>query len=505
MSSAESPITKAQEESPTFFGRLRPGRWLAPVVVCCMTVTMLALFTWPVRRMFASVEIAYNEGWNAYKQDMVVHAIPLYGTPRAQFTGSTGYPPISFHLVGWFGRSGSVTAAGRWVSLVSLIVAGIFVALIVRHESGSRWAALFSVLLYELGIAVLLPSRIGMNDPQLLGEVFSACGLYFYLRSPESSRLLLVSALSFCLAVFTKQNLLAFPLAVTLDLLFRSRKEFARWIGALLLFGGFLLALTLLIDGRYFFVDLTAPRAYSVKDGWTHLHLYLSMFQGPLVIAGVWAILVLRSRMVLAAAFFFSHFLGFFFAGGDGVISNIFFNALMATVVLCGIACADGTSAPAEARPSLLGPKAGPLLMLAVFGCILLIVPGQLLHDVKDARGLRQSEEEFRSSVQLVQSRPGPALCETLLLCYQAAKPFAYDAFFVRDQIQIGRLQEEKVAQLLRAHYFQTIQVNVPGEQSNWPTESVVPERFTSGFMQELGEYYVAQMRNSQFIIFVPK
>jgi hypothetical protein len=77
---------------------------------------------------------------------------------------------------------------------------------------------------------------------------------------------------------------------------------------------------------------------------------------------------------------------------------------------------------------------------------------------------LHQSEDEFRSSVQLVKSRPGPALCETLLLCYEAVKPFEYDAFFVRDQIQIGRLQEGKVAQLLRTHYFQTIQVNVPGE-----------------------------------------
>src|SRR5882724_1548641 len=104
MSGAESPITKAQEESPTFLGRLRPGRWLAPAVVWCMTVTMLALFRWPVRRMFAGVEIAYKEGWNAYKQNMVVHGIPLYGTPRAQLTGSTGYPPLSFHLVGWFGH-----------------------------------------------------------------------------------------------------------------------------------------------------------------------------------------------------------------------------------------------------------------------------------------------------------------------------------------------------------------------------------------------------------------
>jgi hypothetical protein len=143
--------------------------------------------------------------------------------------------------------------------------------------------------------------------------------------------------------------------------------------------------------------------------------------------------------------------------------------------------------------------------MLAVFVCILIIVPGQLRHDIEDARGLHQSEAEFRSAIQLVKSRPGPALCESLLLCYQAGKPFGYDAFFVLDQIQIGRLKEEEVAQLIRTHYFQTIQVNIPGEQANWPTELVEPQRFTQTFMRELGEHYLAAMRTSQFILFVPK
>jgi len=220
-------MDRAQEGRRFFLGRLTPGNWLAPAVLGCMTLTLLALFVFPVRRIFADVEVTYNEGWNAYKQAMAAHAIPLYGAPRAQFTGSTGYPPLSFHLIGWLGRMGSFTAAGRWVSLISLIVAGVFVALIVRRESGSPWASLFSFLLYEIGVVILLPNRVGMNDPQLLGEALSACGLYFYLRSSGSNRLLYISAFAFCLAGFTKQNLIAFPIAVGLDLLLRSRKEFA--------------------------------------------------------------------------------------------------------------------------------------------------------------------------------------------------------------------------------------------------------------------------------------
>lgn len=498
-------MDRAQEGRRFFLGRLTPGNWLAPAVLGCMTLTLLALFVFPVRRIFADVEVTYNEGWNAYKQAMAAHAIPLYGAPRAQFTGSTGYPPLSFHLIGWLGRMGSFTAAGRWVSLISLIVAGVFVALIVRRESGSPWASLFSFLLYEIGVVILLPNRVGMNDPQLLGEALSACGLYFYLRSSGSNRLLYISAFAFCLAGFTKQNLIAFPVAVGLDLLLRSRKEFATWAAALLVSVGLMLTLTFLIDGRYFFVDLTAPRAYSVREAWTHLHKYLSTFQVPLVIAGVWSVLALRSRTALACAFFLSHFAGFFFVGGDGVDFNVFFNALMATVILCGIALTEVTFASARSRPTLLNLSAGPVLMLAVFGSVLINIPGLLLNDFGDARNLRHREVEFRSAVQFVKTRSGPALCENLLLCYQAVKPLEYDAFFVLDQLQIGRLQEDQVTKLLRTHYFQTVQVNVPEEQANRPAELVEPRRFTRTFMRELGERYAVGMRTSQLIVFVPK
>src|SRR6266436_1170186 len=232
MRGVETPMDRAQEGRRFFLGRLTPGNWLAPAVLGCMTLTLLALFVFPVRRIFADVEVTYNEGWNAYKQAMAAHAIPLYGAPRAQFTGSTGYPPLSFHLIGWLGRTGSFTAAGRWVSLISLIVAGVFVALIVRRESGSPWASLFSFLLYEIGVVILLPNRVGMNDPQLLGEALSAAGLYFYVRNPQSMRSLCASALLLCLAGFTKHNLIAFPAAIAIDSFLRSRRAFITWAGA---------------------------------------------------------------------------------------------------------------------------------------------------------------------------------------------------------------------------------------------------------------------------------
>src|SRR6266702_2115626 len=181
------------------------------------------------------------------------------------FRTGTAYPPLSFHLIGWLGTPSTFTAMGRWVSLISLMATGIFVSLIVRRAGGSRQTAVFSFLLYVIGIALLSPDRIGMNDPQLLGEALTVAGLYFYFRNPDSNRHLCVSALLFCLAGFTKPNLLAFPAAVAIDLLLRSRRAFATWAGAMVLCAGFLTAVTLLIDGRYFPIHLMVGggRAYS--------------------------------------------------------------------------------------------------------------------------------------------------------------------------------------------------------------------------------------------------
>jgi len=488
--------------------------WLSTAVICLMTATFLALFWFPVRRTSANVEVNYNEGWNAYRAAMVASGIPLYGTPPHGFGTGTAYPPLSFHLIGGLGTTRTFTAIGRWVSVASLIVTGVFVSLIVRRASGSRQVAVFSFLLYEIGIAILRPDRIGMNDPQLLGEALSAAGLYFYIRNPVSARLLCVSGLLFCLAGFTKQNLIAFPAAVAIDLLLRSLKAFATWAGAMLLSAGLLTALTLIIDGRYFLVHLVGSgRAYSYWIAWSSLHHYVLTFQSLLVIGTAWSILAFRSRTVFVAAFVLTHVLAFLLAGGSGVDLNIFFNALAATVIVCGIALSDITFALARLRPTALNSTAA-LMLAVVFISILIFVPGQLRRDREQIRLLRAHENEFNSVVEFVKTRPGPALCESLLLCYEAGKPFEYEPYSVRDLLKTGRLHDDDILQLLRTHHFQTVQIGLFTDEEKL-TESVdlrssltstqKERRFTPEFMQELLEDYQLSKRTSQMAIFCPR
>src|SRR5215472_6703221 len=509
----------ATRASVSLFGEPARDTWISAIVICLMFITMLALFRFPVRRIFANVEVNYNEGWNAYRADMVAKGLRLYGEPPQGFGTATAYPPISFPLISWLGRANTYLEVGRLVSLFALIATGLFVGLTVRKAGGSKLTAIFCFLLYEIGIAVLRADRIGMYDPQLLGEALSAAGLYFYVRDPDSRRLLCLSALFFCIGGFTKHNLLAFPMAVAIDLMFRSWRAFATWAGAMVVSAGLLTAATMLVDGRYFFVHLMGGgggRAYSFMAAWSQFHHYVEKFQCLLVLATAWSIRALRSRTVFVAAFVLSHGLAFLLGGGYGVDLNIFFNGFAATVIICGLALSDISSALVALRPGAFNPAAAIMFGL-FFISIMIYVPGQVKRDRKAMRDLPEAEKEFQSGVDFLKARSGSALCESHLLCYESGKPFEFEPFSVRDQMMTGKIHEADVLQLLKTHHFQTVEVSLRSDEENLSNSELRaslssdqkdPEkmrRFSPNFMNELLRDYQLSMRTPDMAFFSAK
>lgn len=493
--------------------------WLSAIVNCLMLATMAALFYYPFRRTFTNVEVNYNEGWNAYRADMVARKIPLYGEIPHGFGTATAYPPLSFHLVALLGKASNFAVTGRCVSLIALLATGIFVGLIVKESGGTPQTAIFSFFLYEIGIALLRADRIGMYDPQLLGEALSAAGLYFYVRNPDCSRLLIASATFFCLAGFTKHNLIAVPAAVGLDLLIRSRKSFVTWAAAMALSAGLLTAATLLIDGRYFFSHLLGgggARTYSYFMAWSQFHHYAERLLGLLVIGTAWSIVLLQSRRVFSFAFAVTHVLAFLLAGGYGIDLNIFFNAFAITAIVCGIAISDIHFALLESRGNV--SWSGASLMCGLFFInIMLFVPGQLRRDRQLLRALPAQQAEFNSAVNFVKSHPGPGLCESHLLCFEAGKPFEFEPFSVRDQVMAGRIPESDVLDLLKTRHFQIVEIALRSDeadlspadlQKSLGSDQKDPEkerRFSPNFMTELLQDYQLSLRTKDMVIFCPK
>jgi hypothetical protein len=506
---AWKPATLSLDENPG-------NTWLSTFVISFMIAILVALFWCPVRRMFANVEINYNEGWNAYQAARVASGTALYRTPPGTFATGTGYPPLSFHLVSALGNTKTFVSRGRWVSLISLLTIGILVALIVRSEGGSQAAAIFSFLLYEIAIALMLPDRIGMNDPQLLAEAFSMAGLYCYVRNVVSFRMVCMAAFFFCLAGFTKQTLIAFPAAVGLDLFLRSRRTFLVWAGAMIFAAGSFATLTFLLDGRYLLVHITGKRTYSYWLAWSQFHRYALLFQTLLVIACAWSMYAFRSRRVFVLAFLFSNVLAFLLAGGAGVDMNIFFNALAATVIACGLSLSDIRFALQGWRAPILNGMS-VLMFALVFISVMIFVPGQLRRNRRELHGLPAREGEFLSAVEFTRARPGPAMCESLLLCYEAGKSFEFEPFTVGDQMRTGEIKEDEVFRLLRMHHFQTIQIALRSDEQDlkdWAdlraslaSDQSDPDkqrRFTPNFMKELLTDYHLSKRTSEMALFSP-
>lgn len=458
-----------------------------------------ALLVAPLAAMFGHAATNYNEGWNAYHQQQAMLGKPLYGSPPGLV--GMNYPPISFHLIGLASRlTGDVNQTGRWVALVSLALVAVLCGAVVRRFTGSTPLAAWTALNTVIWLSVYMPDRIGMNDPQLLGTAFSLLGLYLYIREPEKRLWLCLSAAAFTASVFTKHNLLAFPAAVGLHLMFRRQwKGLLIWGGAVAGGSALLIALTQWLDGPYFFANILAPRART--SGLEEVTAYLTTFQLPLALAAFWALRRVgwTSVSVMALALILSHVVAAAFAGGDGVDKNIFFDCIFSLVMA-------GSLLFAEYAPMLTGLRQrgfllATLLAAPAFG-IALAMPQALRLDWAAVRQLPARGRDFDFAVALLRSRPGPALCQDLLLCFEAGKPFLYDPYFADAERLAGRLREEELLALADHASFRTVQLNL-----NWGEKGLKPGarfRFTAGFIDALLQRYHVVALQERSVVLAP-
>src|ERR1700704_4847076 len=85
-------------------------------------LALLALYflVWPVWRAQVPLEIAQNEGWNAYHADAAVGGGVLYPSPDTLIVNN--YPPLSFYALGWLGKIfGDALYVGRVLSLAATL------------------------------------------------------------------------------------------------------------------------------------------------------------------------------------------------------------------------------------------------------------------------------------------------------------------------------------------------------------------------------------------------
>ncbi|HSP69605.1 MAG TPA: glycosyltransferase family 39 protein [Bryobacteraceae bacterium] len=224
----------------------RRGLWvasaMAAVVILCYGATML----------WASNELSPAESVVAAQSLMLVHDGTLYYDLKHYPYTVCAYMPAFYWLESGLIRLGlSAFHAGRWISLTALLSLILLSGKLVLLYTGDRHAAWVASL--STASSSLLASWGTVGQVDTLAAFFALAAFYqysrFHLRGEST---LWIAGVCAALALFTKQTMVAAPLAILVLLWTRDRKK-ALTFGAI--FGAGMAALVLginaALDGRF--------------------------------------------------------------------------------------------------------------------------------------------------------------------------------------------------------------------------------------------------------------
>src|SRR5208337_3786672 len=99
--------------------------------IAILALLAVWFMVWPVWRAGFPIEIAQNEGWNAYHADAAMGAVALY--PATDTLIVNNYPPLSFYVVGTIAKVTGVDAlyVGRALSLLAVVALGGLIARVI--------------------------------------------------------------------------------------------------------------------------------------------------------------------------------------------------------------------------------------------------------------------------------------------------------------------------------------------------------------------------------------
>lgn len=427
-------------------------------------VLVLLLLSLPIARLPMTLSIDYNEGLHTYHAVDAMAGRQLY-PPDLR---AIGYPPLSYYVVGAIGRlAGNHVIAGRATALASLVGVAAAAGWIVVLLGGGRDAGVLTAIVTVGIVAALAPVYVGMNDPELLARAVSMLAFAMYLRrraTPTAGRLVGVAAL-IAGALFMKQTLLPVPFAIGWDLWRRSRTGFAMWGGALV---GLLVvagAIVQTASGGRFASEVLMPREL-VFEHWIGLAESTLLRLAPLLIVATPIVWRARGDLaVLREYFVISLLAGLILSAGAGTDVNFFFDLYIATAVAIGL----GVASTAERS---LGRRS---LLAAVVVFLVAAVPFRVLTPAR-YRALTAQAAESRADSQVLAGIDGDAMCENLLLCVWAGKPFALDPFLVSEKIVGGRIAEASIVDAIASTRFRVIQ-----------TDTVVPPELETAGLRDGG------------------
>jgi hypothetical protein len=457
----------------------------------------------------------YNEGWNVYNAQRLIDHEVIYD---GNYWRVNNYPILSFVAVAGVNIVvHDLLLSGRIISLVSFFAIGILAGAAVRRFDGDRVDAVFGAGC-ALGFCYLVaPAWIAADDPQTLGEALMLAGLVSYISGPSGRLALLRTALLLALGGFVKHNLVAIPLAITIDLAIRSPRRLPFWAGCCVGLGAGFLGVTYLVVGGTFVDHLLSPRIFAWQGARYHLMKYLLLGEIPLALVLLFARAIFsRERLVLAAYGVITIVTATIFSGFEGTSYNMFQDPAVFLAIAAGVALREmrkniTIGASGHARMGRVALAVVPLLLAEP---VLARSPQAFAH-IYHAGDLleidRLAELSFSAEAEYISEKHGPAICESLLLCYHAGQPFTIDPFNSRQFILAGRLDQNDLVHRIAAKEFAVVQLRA--DICDEPGTAFCHirhyrrkfSRFTDEVLYAVDRYYRIGWRSRDGTFYIPK
>ncbi|MCX6957061.1 MAG: glycosyltransferase family 39 protein [Verrucomicrobiae bacterium] len=402
-------------------------------------------FMWPCYRAFLPIMVNTNEGWNAFFADAAMGKMPLY--PSLDRLITNNYPPLSFYVVGGFGKIlGDPILAGRILSLLAIIIIAFCIGKIVRQFGGSLQAAVVGSAYFVGTICLSFRWYVGVNDPQLLAQAIMIVGFFLFLRAMERDANYWLPLLIMVVAGFLKHNIITLPLSAMLGLVLWRRWRALRFS---LLFSGVLVAIGLACCyccyGADFFHNFLTPRSWMPEKTMDALgdlqSLVIGMFLWLLMASKEWQqrrVQFITIMMIMALVLGLVQRLG----------SGVFVNAQFDLVIVVAIAMGLGFQLLVDQKKEL-----SQLLWLLFLTGPLIVSPDLFsftqIFSFSGRAAIKQEEQEMNQLIEEVRTSPVDVFCESYIT-YRAGKPFVVDAFNVEERIKAKKLPADAVDRLIK-------------------------------------------------------